>query len=267
MAGISNYLGDIINDWLHRGTAWTPPATTYFALMTTLPTAIGGGVEVSGGSYARLSFTNNSTNWPASSGGNKSNGVAMTWVTPTADWGLVVGVAEYDASSGGNLLTFAPLNSSVTVLNGQAFSLPVGGAVFTWSGSISQYLVNKLNDWLHGGGAFTVPDPTYFGLMTTAPTQTTAGTETSGTSYARVNEANNSTDWPVSAGQSKANSLAMNWPTAGAGGWSGPEVGVAEYDASSGGNILTFGSLSTSVTVNSGGQPSVPAGGAVYTVS
>src|SRR4051812_11030737 len=135
MAGISNYLADKIDDWLHgNAVGWSAPSPTYFALMLAMPTASGGGTEVSGGSYARLSVTNNSTNWPASANGIKSNGVAMTWATPSADWGNVVGIAEYDASTSGNLLTFASLAAPVSVLSGQVFSLPTQAASYSWSG-------------------------------------------------------------------------------------------------------------------------------------
>jgi hypothetical protein len=266
MAGISNYLADPINDWLHGGSAaYTPSGTTYFALMTVMPTGAGGGTEVSGGSYARVAVTNNSTNWPASTSGVKANGTAITFPTATADWGLIVGIAEYSASTSGNLLTFAPLATSRSVLNGQVFSLAIGNVTFTWTG-ISQYLANKLNDWLHGGGVYTMPGTTYLGLMTTAPTESTPGTETTGGGYARVTDTNNLTDWPASSGGAKANGNTLTWGPA-TGAWSATEVAVAEYDAASSGNILTFGNLSPNITVASGQSPTVPISGATYTVS
>jgi hypothetical protein len=129
----SNYLRDKINDHLHGGPSFTTPATTYFALMTAMPTASGGGTEATGGVYARVAVTNNATNWPASSGQAKTNGTAISWGTQTTSLGTVVGIAEYDASSGGNLLTFAPLNTSVTISAGQPFDIPAGGATFNWA--------------------------------------------------------------------------------------------------------------------------------------
>jgi hypothetical protein len=129
----SNYLRDKINDHLHGRTTYTAPATTYFALMTTAPTASGGGVEASGGVYARVAISNNTTSWPNSSGQTKSNGVAIDWGTATANLGTIVAIAEYDASSGGNLLTFALLATPVTVNSGQPFQVPVGGGVYNWA--------------------------------------------------------------------------------------------------------------------------------------
>lgn len=127
----SNYLRDLINDIVHGAT--TIAATTYFALMTTAPSASGGGVEVSGGSYARVAVTNNATNWPASAGQTKQNATVINWGTATANWGTILAIAEYDASTAGHLLTFALLATPVTVNSGQPFQIPVNGGVFNWS--------------------------------------------------------------------------------------------------------------------------------------
>ena len=129
----SNYLRDLISSHLHGKTTFTAPATTYFALMTVAPTAAGGGTEASGGTYARVAVTNNTTNWPASSGQTQSNGVAIDFGTATSNLGTIVAIAEYDASSAGNLLTFAALTTSVAINTGQPFQIPIGGAVFNWA--------------------------------------------------------------------------------------------------------------------------------------
>ncbi len=129
--GLSNYLCNKLLDAVHGGPDFVKASPTYFALMTVMPTASGGGTEVSGGSYARVSVTNNSTNWPAASGQTKQNATAIDWGTATANWGTIVGVAEYDASSGGNLLTFGPLSTSRTVNSGQSFQVPANGATYT----------------------------------------------------------------------------------------------------------------------------------------
>ncbi len=129
----SNYLRDLISSHLHGKTTFTAPATTYFALMTVAPTAAGGGTEASGGVYARVAVTNNTTNWPASSGQTQSNGVAIDFGTATANLGTIVAIAEYDAITSGNLITFAALTTSVTINSGQPFQIPIGGAVFNWA--------------------------------------------------------------------------------------------------------------------------------------
>ena len=94
MAGSKfNFLELKALDWILGAFSYTVPTTLYLALYTTAPTSAGGGVEVSGGSYARVAITNNSTNWPASSGGGpgtKANGAAFTFPTASAAWGTIV---------------------------------------------------------------------------------------------------------------------------------------------------------------------------------
>ena len=53
---------------------FTPPATLYFGLSTTAISIDGtGATEPSGGSYARVAFTNNKTNWGVASNGSLTN--------------------------------------------------------------------------------------------------------------------------------------------------------------------------------------------------
>src|SRR5271165_1059661 len=101
-------------DWLLGAFSYSVPSTLYLALFTVAPTSAGGGTECSGGSYARVAITNNSTNWPAATGsgpGTKANGTTITFPTATAAWGTVVAWALYDAASAGNGLYWGTLNS------------------------------------------------------------------------------------------------------------------------------------------------------------
>jgi hypothetical protein len=127
MAGsLSDYAENKILDLLHNGTAFTPPVTLYFALFTAAPTDAGGGVEVSGGSYARKAMTANTTNFPSASGGAISNGTAITFVTATGAWGTVVAIGVFDAASAGNLLMWADLAASKVVGSGDTFQVNAG---------------------------------------------------------------------------------------------------------------------------------------------
>lgn len=130
MAGKSDYLENKILDHILGNTAYSAPANIYFALMTAPPTDAGGGTEVTGGSYARVGLTNNTTNFPNASAGSKSNGVDVSFPTATASWGSVTHVAVYDASSAGNLLFWAPLTAPVTVPNGGSLLFAAGQLVF-----------------------------------------------------------------------------------------------------------------------------------------
>lgn len=80
-------------------------------------------VEVSGGSYVRKSI--GSTDWnaavpgaPTSKTGPKS-GVTWDFVTPTADWGLVIGFGIFDGSGpDAHLDYFGTVASPTTINNG-----------------------------------------------------------------------------------------------------------------------------------------------------
>lgn len=102
------------------GSPYTPPGTLYLALFTQIPVDDGsGGVEVSGGSYARVAVTNDITTFPTVTNGVKRNGIAITFPTPTADWGTVTSFGIYDASSSGNLWYFGDLNNPLSVPSGK----------------------------------------------------------------------------------------------------------------------------------------------------
>lgn len=127
MAGSkSDYLENELLDHVLGGGDYSRPATVYIALFTAAPTDAGGGTEVTGGSYARKAVTNNATNWPAASGGAKSNGTAIEFVTATADWGTVVAFAIFDAATDGNMLYWGDLTASKSVDSGDTARFAAG---------------------------------------------------------------------------------------------------------------------------------------------
>jgi hypothetical protein len=113
------------------GPDYVRPATVYLALFTSAPTDAGGGTEVSGGSYARKAVTNNSTNFPAASGGVKSLNVTTTFVTPTGSWGTVTHFAIMDASTAGNMMDWNALNTPQTISSGNTVSFAAGALTVT----------------------------------------------------------------------------------------------------------------------------------------
>ena len=122
----SDYLENELLDHVLGGGDYSRPATVYVALYTAAPTDAGGGTEVSGGSYARVAVTNNATNWPAASGGAKSNGTEITFPTATADWGEVVAFAILDAAAAGNFLYWGDLTTPKTINDGDTAKFAVG---------------------------------------------------------------------------------------------------------------------------------------------
>ena len=116
----SNYLAGEILDDVFSGNAFTPPGTFYLALYTSAPTASGGGTELSGNGYARqtVAFTTTAQ--------QSSNPAAAEFPTATADWGTIVAVGVFDASTSGNLLAFGNLTASKSIVSGDVLRIPAG---------------------------------------------------------------------------------------------------------------------------------------------
>lgn len=106
------------------GTACTP----YIALYTTAPSDAGGGVEVSGGSYAR---EDSSGKWAAPAAGAVANDAEIAFTQATGDWGTVLAFAILDAVSGGNFLYWGDLTASKVVNSGDTFKFPIGNVSLT----------------------------------------------------------------------------------------------------------------------------------------
>jgi len=114
--------------------AFTPPVTVFVALFTTALTDYGagsGGVEATGGSYARSSVTNNLTNFPAAASRAKANGTAVNFVTPTAAWGTVVAFGYRDALAAGNWLGGGDLTTNQTISSGNTVQFAIGALTIT----------------------------------------------------------------------------------------------------------------------------------------
>lgn len=121
--GKSDYLEKKLLDHVLRVAAFTQPAALHLGLFTVTPSDTGGGTEVTGGSYARV---NVSASFGAAAGATatSSNSGAITFPTPTADWGTVVAWGIFDASTAGNLLYWGPISNSQPANNGNTISFP-----------------------------------------------------------------------------------------------------------------------------------------------
>lgn len=133
----SNYLADAQLNWF-KGTGFpAAPANTYVALFTAAPTSRAGtgGTEATGGAYARQAIA--SSGWSAvSTSGSGLTSIeqitqtgAINFPTATANWGTIVGVGLYDASTLGNLLEYGDLTTSQTVNSGNTFQIPANDIV------------------------------------------------------------------------------------------------------------------------------------------
>jgi hypothetical protein len=115
MAGLSNYAEDLVLDWLFTTASATRPTSWFVALYTVAPGEGGGGTEVSGGSYARQSATFTVSGTAPT---QATNSAAIEFPTATANWGTVVAAAIFDASTSGNMIAFADLDTSKTISSG-----------------------------------------------------------------------------------------------------------------------------------------------------
>lgn len=118
--------------------------------------------------------------------------------------------------------------------------------------SFSNYLENKVLLHVFGATAYTAPTTLYCALFTSDPGEAGSGTEVSGGSYARQTIAFTVT------GAAAANTAAVEFPTASAS-W-GTITYAAVYDASSGGNLLASGALTSSKVIGTGDVFRIPAG-------
>jgi len=140
-AALSNAWENLLVDGLLRAQTVTFPATTYVALETASGSDTACGTEVSGGSYARVAVTSNTTNWAntqasgtgasSGTGGTTSNSAAITFPAPSANWGTITGFCVMSASTSGTLIYRASLTTNKTVNSGDpAPSFAIGALTF-----------------------------------------------------------------------------------------------------------------------------------------
>ncbi len=132
---ISTFLANEMLDHILDGATFTQPTASWLALYTTMPNAGDtGGVEVTGGSYARVD-SSGSTMWdaPNATGGFTANTSTLTFPVASANWGTVVGMGIRSANAAGNLYFFKTLTASKTVYSGDTFRFSSGAIDITLS--------------------------------------------------------------------------------------------------------------------------------------
>lgn len=156
--------------------------------------------------------------------------------------------------------------------NGLKYGL-IGLSLTLFSGlanaaALTNYLENKLIDAFLRAQAYTMPATVYVGLYTSCPTDSTAGTEVSGGSYARVAITSSLANWAgtQSAGSTIAssgtggttsNNGTITFPAATAD-W-GTVVCFGVSDASTSGNLLFYAALTASRNITNGSTASFAA--------
>lgn len=180
MTGFTDNWARRVLDQSTGKTSITLPAI-WIGLFTAAPTDAGGGTEVTGGAYARVSTSG--ANWNAAAGSapaSTSNSATLTFTTATASWGTVTSFGAFDAATVGNLLwwdylgafswlPFTGTNASPSVLTSTAHGYSNGDSVVV----TAEY-----------GGVLPATGGSWTGLLTVAGVTTdtfTAGVNTTGT--------------------------------------------------------------------------------------
>ena len=132
------------------------------------------------------------------------------------------------------------------------------------AGNLTDYLETALLDHCTGRATFTKPTNTYLALFTVSPGETASGTEVASSGgygrqvitwgAANAGAISNSAVIRFPAGSSMAST---NWGTV---------VALGIFDALTSGNLLWYGVLPSSVTINSGDSYTIQTGGLTLTL-
>jgi len=125
------------------------------------------GAALTAAGYARLSVVNNATNFPAATGGTKSNGVDFLFPEATADWGDIGEAGLYDGATGGWLIVrgfLGPASTAFTADPAASSNLLAPGHTLVAGDKVRLLAV----------GGFALPTP--LAVNTTYFVRTVAGT-------------------------------------------------------------------------------------------
>ena len=129
MASFSDYTENLVLTWLFTGDSATRPTAWYVGLFTAAPSDTGGGTEVSGSAYARTATGTITVSGTATTA---TNAAAIEFAAASGgNWGTITHAAVFDASSGGNMLAWAPLATSRTINDGDVFRIPASSLTIT----------------------------------------------------------------------------------------------------------------------------------------
>lgn len=101
----------------------------YIGLFTSAPSDSAAGTEVSssGSAYTRIQVGSANQGSFTGSGGSIQNDAEFRWADALATWGTITHIGLFDAATGGNLLVYGALQSSVDIETGDIFKVPASG--------------------------------------------------------------------------------------------------------------------------------------------
>jgi hypothetical protein len=129
MSSFNDYTENLVLTWLFTTSSATRPTAWYVGLFTSAPSDTGGGTEVSGSGYARVATGTISGSGTATT---FTNAAAIEFAAASGgNWGTIGWAAVFDASTGGNMLCWAPLTTSRTINDGDVFRVPASSLSIT----------------------------------------------------------------------------------------------------------------------------------------
>lgn len=130
MSSFNDYTENLVLTFLFTTSTATRPTAWYVGLFTAAPSDTGGGTEVTGNAYARKvtgTMTVSGTTPTAA-----TNSAAIEFAAASGgNWGVVGWAAIFDASTGGNMLAWAPLTTSRSINDGDIFRIPASSLSVT----------------------------------------------------------------------------------------------------------------------------------------
>jgi len=243
MAGsISDALEIKLLDHVLKNDAFAVPANIYIALSTADPLDTGAGIaEPVGDGYARVVCNS----WDVAASRATENTDIVTFPEAEGDgWGTITHFAIFDAITGGNFLAHGDLAVSKTVGVGANVSFAAGDIDISFSaGGISTHLANELLDHVFKTGEYSQLTHLYVAASTANPTDDGSGMAEPSDGYARkLHDA-----YDAAAAGASENTGAITFDQA-SGAW-GTITYVAIFDALSGGNMLLYAELDSSVAI------------------
>ena len=129
MSSFSDYTENLLLNWLLTTNSATRPTAWFVGLFTAAPSDTGGGTEVTGNGYARVATGTISISGTSTTA---TNAAAIEFAAASGgNWGTITHAAIFDASTGGNMLAWAPLTTSRTINNGDVFRIPASSLTVT----------------------------------------------------------------------------------------------------------------------------------------
>lgn len=128
----------------------------------------------------------------------------------------------------------------------------------------SNYAELKVLDHVFGGPDYARPANLYVALLTAVIDDSDTGTtialkEPTYAGYARLQVANNATNFPAAANGTKSNGVALTFAQCTDGASTISHFAIC--DMANGGNVITYGQLGLPKPISQGDTPSIPIGG------